>query len=60
MNGEFKVSKVSDHTFEMKKEVDYKWQTQYQFKDEPRELADFEPGIAFNQNNESSILYRNC
>ena len=56
VNGEFKVSKVSDHTFEMKKEVDYKWQTQYQFKDEPRELADFEPGIAFNQNNESSIF----
>src|SRR5699024_2795696 len=54
--GESKGNNVSEHTFEMKKEVDYKLQTQYQFKDEPRELADFEPGIAFNQNNESSIF----
>ncbi|MGX0332475.1 arylamine N-acetyltransferase family protein [Staphylococcus cohnii] len=56
VNSEFKVSKVSDHTFEMKKKVDHKWQTQYQFEYEPKVLADFEQGIAFNQNNEASIF----
>src|SRR5699024_10916621 len=56
VNGEFKVSKISDKTFEMKKKVDHKWQTQYQFRDEPKVLSDFEQGIAFNQNNEASIF----
>src|SRR5699024_2286761 len=55
VNGEFKVSKISDNTFEMKKKVDHKWHTQYQYRDEPKVLSDFEQGIAFNQNNEASI-----